>query len=395
MDVPQVLVRYYAYWLVFYILAAVGHGMALVLFYQTGVEFMAAFNVISVLYYIVAVFLLKAGYYQTAYWGAIIELVLHCVAATICVGLEYGFTNYTFLVTILLFVQPFYSWRFSILMAAATLMSAALLTYYAVHHPPLYVIPSEWVQSLSIMSVVNWPVYVLIMILPFIRASARAEKEIAAAYGESERLLLNILPEKIARRLKSERGMIADDREPVAILFADIVGFTDISGRLQPAEIVTLLNDVFNAIDGIVDKYGAEKIKTIGDAYMAVAGLPDPADNAEEIIARLALDIQREVARFHWPVTGDKVSVRIGLNSGKVVAGVIGNRKFAYDLWGDAVNVAARMEATGTPGKIHVTDNFQASLASQFLFEHRGEMEIKGKGKITTYFLSGERPASN
>ena len=340
MDVPQGIVRYYAYWLVFYILAAVGHAMALILFYQTGVDFMAAFNVFSVLYYIVAVLLLKAGYYQTAYWGAIIELVLHCIAATICVGLQYGFTNYTFLVTILLFVQPFYSWRFSLLMAAATLMSAALLTYYAVHHPPLYVVPSDWVQSLSIMSVVNWPIYVLIMILPFIRASARAEEEVAAAYGESERLLLNILPEKIARRLKSESGTIADDREPVAILFADIVGFTDISGRLQPTEIVTLLNDVFNAIDGIVDKYGAEKIKTIGDAYMAVAGLPDPVDNAEEVIARLALDIQKEVARFRWPVTGDKVSVRIGLNSGKVVAGVIGNRKFAYDLWGDAVNVA-------------------------------------------------------
>jgi len=230
------------------------------------------------------------------------------------------------------------------------------------------------------------------MVLPFVRASARAEKELATAYGESERLLLNILPESIAKRLKTTEGMIADDHDKVAILFADIVGFTRMSDRLRPAEVVTLLNDVFNAIDELVAKYGVEKIKTIGDAYMVVAGLPNPVADPDETIARLALDIRETVSRFTEPETGNPVQVRIGISSGSVVAGVIGNRKFAYDLWGDAVNVAARMEATGEAGKIQATDAFAASLADRFEFEPRGEIEIKGKGKTATCFLAEAQP---
>jgi len=349
---------------VFYAIAALGHLFALETFVQTGATIMAVFNIFSVSLFIAALFLLKKGYYRTAYWGAILELTSHGILATICVGPDYGFTAYPFLVTILLFIQPFYTWRFSLLVAALILTSA----------------------------VVTWPIYVLIMVLPFIRASARAEKELAAAYAESERLLLNILPEPIARRLKATAGMITDDRDHVAILFADIVGFTSMSGRLRAAEVVTLLNEVFNAIDELVVQYGAEKIKTIGDAYMVVAGLPEPVKDPEETIARLALDIQRVASQFRIPDTGEPVALRIGINTGQVVAGVIGNRKFAYDLWGDAVNVAARVEATGEPGRIQVTDAFADTLRDRFEFEPRGEIEVKGKGMIATSFLVGELP---
>ena len=388
--VPDDMVRYFFYWQIFYLLAGIGHFLVMLSFLNTGVTFMVIFNIFSVTLFATATYLLRRGYYRLAYWGAIAELVLHGIAATICVGTAYGFQQFPFLVVILLFIQPFYSQRFSIFMTGAVLASSAAVTYYATNNPPVYEIAEYWVNSMIMSSVITWPIFVLIMVLPFVRASARAEKELAAAYGESERLLLNILPAPIARRLKTTEGMIADDFDRVAVLFADIVGFTQMSDRLQPAQVVTLLNDVFNAIDKIVAKYGVEKIKTIGDAYMVVAGVPSPIPDPEETIARLALDIQNAVAQFKVPGTDEPVQVRIGLNAGKVVAGVIGNRKFAYDLWGDAVNVAARMESTGEIGRIQVTDEFAQILEGRFQFEPRGEVDIKGKGVISTSFLTGK-----
>ena len=386
------LVRYYIYWKIFYVIAAIGHFFTLILFLRTGVTFMAVFNVFSVVLFISALVLLERGRYRIAFWAAIAELVLHGIAATVCVGPLYGFQNYPFLVVILLFIQPFYAMRVSILGAAAVLASAALVMSHAISHEPLYIMPEDQRAFLSAMAMVTWPFYVLLMVLPFVRASARAEREIQAAYGESESLLLNILPAPIAARLKASEGMIADDHDKVAVLFADIAGFTQMSGRLKPAELVSLLNDVFNAIDEVVARHGAEKIKTIGDAYMVAAGLPLEDPDPEATIAQLALDMVDVVSRFQDPITGEPVRIRIGINAGAVVAGVIGNRKFAYDLWGDAVNVAARMEATGEIGRIQAPDTLAAALSDRFTFEPRGEIEVKGKGMMRTSFLTGRRP---
>ncbi len=387
--VPDDLVRYYIYWKVFYVLAAAGHFLTGLLFWQNGVTFMALFNIFSVALFLGALLALERGYYQLAFWGAITELVLHGIAATVCVGFQYGFQNYPFLVGILLFIQPFYSLRVSVLGTMLILTSAGLIMAYSVTHDPVYLIPEGQRVFLSVTAMFTWPVYVLLMVLPFVQASARAEQEVAAAYGESERLLLNILPAPIAARLKETEGMIADDYDRVAILFADIAGFTQMSGRLEPAQLVKLLNDVFNAIDGVVARYGAEKIKTIGDAYMVVAGLPIEDPDPDATIAQLALDMVDAVGRFKDPLSGEPVQIRVGINSGAVVAGVIGRRKFAYDLWGDAVNVAARMEATGEIGRIQVPDELAAALQDRFTFEPRGEIEVKGKGKMRTSFLVG------
>ncbi len=387
--VPDDLVRYYIYWKVFYVLGAAGHFLTGLLFWQNGVTFMALFNIFSVILFVSALIGLDRGYYQLAFWGAITELVLHGIAATVCVGFQYGFQNYPFLVGILLFIQPFYSLRISILGTGVILASAGLVMAYSVTHDPIYLIPESQRVFLSVTAMFTWPVYVLLMVLPFVQASARAEQEVAAAYAESERLLLNILPAPIAARLKETEGMIADDYERVAILFADIAGFTQMSGRLEPAQLVSLLNDVFNAIDEVVARYGAEKIKTIGDAYMVVAGLPIEDPDPDDTISQLALDMVDAVANFKDPLSGEPVQIRVGINSGAVVAGVIGKRKFAYDLWGDAVNVAARMEATGEIGRIQVPDEFAAALQDRFTFEPRGEIEVKGKGKMRTSFLVG------
>lgn len=393
-DVPRELSRYYVYWKIFYVFAGIDHALVLISFLQAGVYAMVVVNIFSVGVFVAASLLLRNGWYRFAYWIAIGELVLHGILATICVGPEFGFTNYTFLVVILLFIQPFYSWRASFLLAAVTVASAALVTYYGLNNPPLYVMSPDWASTMSIRQVVGWPIFVLIMVLPFILASARAEKDLAAAYAESERLLLNILPESVARRLKASPEMIADDRESVAILFADIVGFTALSGRMSPKDVVTLLNDVFNAIDELVAKYGLEKIKTIGDAYVIAAGLPDPIDDPDGKIAKLAIELVGIISNFRNLSGDERLEMRIGINSGRVVAGVIGNRKFAYDLWGDAVNVAARMEETGIAGKIQVPNEFAERLRGRFTFEPRGAIEIKGKGLIQTSFLVGELPGN-
>ena len=206
---------------------------------------------------------------------------------------------------------------------------------------------------------------------------------------QAERLLLNILPKLIAQRLKQLESTIADNFEEVTVLFADIVGFTELSARFPPAQVVELLNRIFSAFDELSDYYGLEKIKTIGDAYMVVGGLPTPRPDHAEAIANMALDMQRVITKFN-DQNNQTLSIRIGINTGPVVAGVIGIKKFSYDLWGDTVNIASRMESQGLPDKIQVTEFTYKKLQDNYLFEERGTIQVKGKGKMTTYFLRGK-----
>ncbi len=209
----------------------------------------------------------------------------------------------------------------------------------------------------------------------------------------SERLLLNVLPPRIAERLKDEDAAIADRFSPASILFADIVGFTRMTERIAPEELVDRLNQVFSSFDDLADKLSLEKIKTIGDAYMVAAGLGDHAEDHALAIAEMALAIQRRVADFSQRF-GEPLSLRIGIDSGPVVAGVIGKRKFIYDVWGDTVNTASRMESHAEPGTIQVTDAVHDLLQDDYELSLRGEIEIKGKGTMRTWLLVGPRPDS-
>ncbi|MEQ8466760.1 MAG: adenylate/guanylate cyclase domain-containing protein [Coleofasciculus sp. E1-EBD-02] len=206
---------------------------------------------------------------------------------------------------------------------------------------------------------------------------------------QAERLLLNILPKVIAQRLKQLESTIADNFEEVTVLFADIVGFTELSARFPPAQVVELLNRIFSEFDELSDYYGLEKIKTIGDAYMVVGGLPTPRPDHAEATANMALDMQQVITKFNNQ-NNQTLSIRIGINTGPVVAGVIGIKKFSYDLWGDTVNIASRMESQGLPDKIQVTEFTYKKLQDNYLFEERGTIQVKGKGKMTTYFLKGK-----
>jgi class 3 adenylate cyclase len=210
---------------------------------------------------------------------------------------------------------------------------------------------------------------------------------------ENQRLLLNVLPARIADRLKRQEGIIAERFEDVSVLFADIVGFTPLSARLSPTELVEMLNSVFCGFDESVEQRGLEKIKTIGDAYMVAGNLPESRPNHLQAMADLALDMHERVQRKeHY---GSGLSLRIGLHVGTVVAGVIGIRKFIYDVWGDTVNTASRLESHGAPDKVHVSEAVFARLEDTFAFEPRGAVDLKGRGLVKTYFLNGWLPGQS
>jgi class 3 adenylate cyclase len=223
-----------------------------------------------------------------------------------------------------------------------------------------------------------------------------AARMVEQAHRENERLLLNILPESIVSRLRSGEMVIADRIEEITVLFADVVGFTEIAARLSATEVITMLNGVFSAFDQIVERQGLEKIKTIGDAYMVCGGLtPHDTDHGTRV-AEMGIEMLEFVKGYQNELTGP-IQLRIGLHVGPAVAGVIGIKKFIYDIWGDTVNTASRMESHGVPGRIQVTAETARRLAGAFRFERRGEVDVKGKGRLETWFLVGrrDRPATD
>jgi class 3 adenylate cyclase len=210
------------------------------------------------------------------------------------------------------------------------------------------------------------------------------------AFARSESLLLNVLPRTIAERLKRERGVIAESHPDVTVLFADVVSFTPFTERTEPARVVGVLDEIFSAFDALAERHGLEKIKTIGDAYMVAAGLPEARADHAQVMADMALEMLVEFEGVGDQLGSDH-AIRIGMHSGPVIAGVIGSHKFAYDLWGDTVNTASRMESHGIPGRIQVTEEVYRRLRNEFSFERRGEIEVKGKGPLLTYLLLGRK----
>lgn len=216
------------------------------------------------------------------------------------------------------------------------------------------------------------------------------QDELDREKARSEQLLHNVLPQPIGERLKRGEAPIADTFPDVTILFSDLVGFTELSARMPAADLVEMLNEIFSELDALAAKHGVEKIKTIGDAYLAVAGIPVPREDHAQAIAEMAIDMllvqQQYAQRRRLPL-----QMRIGVNTGPVVAGVIGKHKFTYDLWGDAVNVASRMESHGVAGRIQITEATYRRLGDRYVTEERGEVDVKGKGTMTTWWLLGRK----
>jgi len=239
-------------------------------------------------------------------------------------------------------------------------------------------------------------IFALVLAIPISfavrKVNKRYEDRIINEQQKSEKLLLNILPQPIAERMKNQEKYIVDHFAQVSVLFCDIVGFTIIASKAKPEQIVKLLNKIFSEFDTLSEKYGVEKIKTIGDAYMAVSGIPEEKSDHANPIALMALEMLQIVQKIH-----KNLHIRVGIHSGEVVAGVIGKQKFSYDLWGDTVNTASRLESHGKKGKIHCSEATYELLKDKFEFEDNGVTELKGKGKMNTYFIIGkkENPAEN
>jgi adenylate cyclase len=227
-----------------------------------------------------------------------------------------------------------------------------------------------------------------------LRARIEASLERKQLHDRERELLLNILPESIADRLKNREKLIADRHLDVTALFADLVGFTELSVTVPPADMVQMLNRIFSAFDSLVEEHGVEKIKTVGDGYFVLAGAPAAMPDHVEAIAQLALAMRNVIDGLRRE-TGWPLDIRIGIDTGgPVVAGVVGRKKFVYDVWGDTINTASRMESHGVPGEIQVTEATYHKLRHAYEFEERGNISVKSKGMMRTYFLVGKQGLS-
>lgn len=252
-------------------------------------------------------------------------------------------------------------------------------------------LPSGIVIWFFVLNVLGLTVSAYAMLGHFVEQRARAHQALEAEREISEGLLLNVLPQPIAARLKDESGVIAERHESVSVLFADLVGFTEHAMAMPAEELVALLDRIFTAFDHRADAEQLEKIKTIGDAYMLAGGVPEARSGHAEAVARTALAMREDVASIA-SATGQRwLALRIGIDTGPVVGGVIGRRKFSYDLWGDTVNTASRMQSHALPGQIHITARVAQALGDGFRIRPRGKTTVKSKGVMETFLLEGER----
>lgn len=249
------------------------------------------------------------------------------------------------------------------------------------------------IKQLSFIANVCGAASILYFVMRYFQSQTeQAMIALVGEQGKTDKLLLNILPKSIADRLKQSGERIADQYDAVTIMFTDIVGFTTLSSGMPADDLVELLSRVFSRFDELTEKHGVEKIKTIGDSYMVVCGAPEPRADHAGAVADLALDMMQTINEIS--AQGATLTMRIGINSGPVVAGVIGSSKFSYDLWGDTVNMASRMEHHGAPNRIHVSEETYHILKDDYVFEMRDRIEVKGKGLVQSYFLLKKNPVA-
>jgi adenylate cyclase len=334
-------------------------------------------------------------------WGAVLTAVVigawevmgHQFLAVYYFGWGYGFQYFLLVVVAFSFMMNFRNMAIPVTLFVAC-VTAFLWYYYSVQYWLPHDADDPAVRETFLMvNVVTAFTILAIMSYVYSEAARKAEAKLELEQQKSERLLLNILPASIAERLKESNSVIADHFESTTVMFSDIVGFTALSERMSPSELVKRLNRIFSVFDDLAERYGLEKIKTIGDAYMVAGGFPNQRDGHANDVSAMALDMLAAIEACNQDVE-HPVSIRIGIHSGPAVAGVIGIKKFVYDVWGDTVNTASRMESSGLPGRIQLSPQAVALLDDDFVIQERGSVELKGKGCMTTYWLVGRRNGS-
>jgi adenylate cyclase len=386
--------RTYYSMLIANLMAFLLHFIWIFVFHSLGFNWLGNINIISTLIFLFCMVLLRfKGLILTVVLIGMTEVILHQGIAIYYLGWDYGFQYFLLVIVAFAFMMNFRPLTIPVGMFLVSLFSF-LGFYYSVQY---WLVPhvdlGDTTQEVFLMANVTTAFLILaIMSFVYSEAARKAEAALDIEKQKSERLLLNILPVSIAERLKEDSSIIADHFESTTVLFSDIVGFTAMTEKITPKELVEYLNRMFSAFDDLAEKYGLEKIKTIGDAYMVAGGFPEARDCHARDVCSMALEML-EVVKQCNNATRQPVDIRIGIHTGPAVAGVIGIKKFAYDVWGDTVNTASRMESSGQPGRIQLTEQAAAKLNGEFILEERGMVDIKGKCSMKTFWLIGEREA--
>ncbi|MGB3118366.1 MAG: adenylate/guanylate cyclase domain-containing protein [Verrucomicrobiales bacterium] len=346
---------------------------------------------LSVLPFLIPVWLNHRGRYDTARWCLVVwNCLLIVEMGWIFGGLA---PSHLFLVILGFILPSLFPPGKEVHLLWATLLTVLTFTAFLIlrtWHEPLVPVHRSGVRLAMELAVTGGCLILAFLAGKVVRDTTwRAECMAVYEKDRADRLLLNILPPSVATRLMDDPSTIADGFHEVTVLFADLVGFTPMAESLTPREIVQMMDDVFTRFDALVEAYGLEKIKTIGDAYMLAGGLPLPDPRHASKVAAIALDMQETIASIQCP-DGQSLQLRIGIATGPVVAGVIGRKKFLYDLWGDTVNTASRLESSCLPGRIQVEATTREQLGTCFVLEERGMIQMKGKGELRTWFLNGK-----
>lgn len=373
-------------------LGALVHASWVLMFSHLDLQLLAYWNIAATFCFAgAAVLVHKQGWLKPiVLWLGIFEVPLHGALATAYTGAETAFWVYPATSAVFTLAVAWYSWKTRFLISVTIVSLAPIILAMVVYYGSIVELSSAWKAYFVLTNALFGVGQLVLMFGVFNRAVETAEDRLTIEFDRAEGLLRNILPDPIATRLKDGEKVIADEHGDVSVIFADIVDFTAASSKLSPTELVETLNMVFSEFDRLAQKHHVEKIKTIGDSYMVVVGAPDERRNHAEVAVDMALDMMAAAktvsSRTHFPI-----EMRVGVNSGPVVAGVIGTSKFAYDLWGDAVNVASRMEAHSHPGMVLITETTRQKLSSRFDVRSDGKREVKGKGQMEVYSVNGSQ----
>jgi len=371
--------RVHAFAVIAYPLSLLVHFLYIFLFAAWDVWPMAIFNFFSVIIWTAGTVFLRRRRLTPAMAIPFVEVLAHGTLVIVFFGWGLGGQYLGFVAFIAVILASFWPRWVNLTLSALTMLLFIGWYYYTVFFPPLASAPP---LQLAVVNILNIAATFVMAGAPTFNLVTEADR----AEQTNEELLNNVLPQSIAARLRKKEPTIADGFQNASILFADLAGFTPVSQKLTPDELVKMLDAIFSRFDELVDEYRLEKIKTIGDEYMVASGIPIPRDDHAQALADFALAMRDSLAEYS-ETNGVDLRMRIGINSGPVVAGVIGKRRFLYDLWGDSVNTASRMESHGIPGEIQLTEATRDLLDGHFSFIDRGIIDIKGKGPMQTYLL--------
>lgn len=363
------------------------HLALLVMFGFLGIKPLVYFNFFSVILYSITLYLSFKQFTHIPAIFAFFEIAASIIISVICLGWDSGFHIWIFTQSATVFtlykVRYIHKWA----LIGFSFFLLGLLLFILRDKAPLYSLSSYQLKFFYIYNHFSALTSVIAGFFYFNWSAERTESALFKEHQKSQSLLLNILPETTAERLSRGEEMIADSFENCSILFADLVGFTDLSSNMPADDLVNLLNEIFCEFDTMAEKWNLEKIKTIGDAYMVAAGVPEYQENPSKQLIGFGFDILEALEKINL-LNKTKLQLRIGIHTGKAVAGVIGKKKFTYDLWGDTVNIASRMESHGIPGRIQISNEVAQQIKGYYSIENRGMIPVKGKGNLKVYLVN-------